>query len=535
MTRGVWRGLVLAFALGTIGTHARAADPIQLVGSLPLAIPAVDGFVTDVWGWVHPTTQREYAIVGTRPRGIHIVDVTDPTNPILVKYIDTTPGFDMVTWNQYLYTVDGGGGQSGQIFNLTYPANPVKVGDLPTAHSVTVSSGGMLWLNAPGLRALNLNTSATAPTIWYANGNGGHDMTCRGNIIYDYSGWSSGCRIFRYTPANNSIALLGTILNAGINYYHSGDRSADASHLYVLDEISFHPTPDITVWNIQDPAAPVMVNMLSDSTATAHNLLVKDDVAYVSYYTAGFKAFNIADPANPSLIGAYDTAPQTGECYCAGAYGVYPYGPSDIVYVSDWNSGLLLFRLNTTTTVRFTDVNAAAGRDGVTLSWRVWADEDIAGFRVYRQSGLDARDVLLTAAPLATGTRAFRDTSVQPGARYHYLVTALTADGDEERSAPVSVLVPEMEPGIVSVYPNPFRPRTTIAFQVDEPGPVRVDVFDARGARVRTLMDASVPAGAHSAAWDATDADGHAVASGVYFVRMTTGKHAFTHRMVLLK
>ena len=47
-------------------------------------------------------------------------------------------------------------------------------------------------------------------------------------------------------------------------------------------------------------------------------------------------------------------------------------------------------------------------------------------------------------------------------------------------------------------FPNPFNPVTTIRFQLDESSRVRLDIFDVRGALVRTLVDGARPAGRKS-------------------------------------
>lgn len=72
-------------------------------------------------------------------------------------------------------------------------------------------------------------------------------------------------------------------------------------------------------------------------------------------------------------------------------------------------------------------------------------------------------------------------------------------------------------------YPNPFRETTTIAYEVEQPGVVTLDVFDVRGRRVRTLVEGHKPVGTHHLVWDGTDAAGVPVASGLYLYRLRVG------------
>jgi hypothetical protein len=87
--------------------------------------------------------------------------------------------------------------------------------------------------------------------------------------------------------------------------------------------------------------------------------------------------------------------------------------------------------------------------------------------------------------------------------------------------------------------PNPFNPSTTIEFGLASEGRVTVRVFDCAGRVVRTLVDAEVEAGPHSAAWNGTTDAGSRAASGVYFVKMEAsgqaGAFRATRKLVLLK
>ncbi len=84
--------------------------------------------------------------------------------------------------------------------------------------------------------------------------------------------------------------------------------------------------------------------------------------------------------------------------------------------------------------------------------------------------------------------------------------------------------------------PNPFNPVTTIGYDVPAPGG-RVDlaIYDVSGRLVRVLVASHRTPGAHSATWEGQDDRDTRVASGVYFVRMTAGSFAHTHKLVLLK
>jgi flagellar hook assembly protein FlgD len=64
---------------------------------------------------------------------------------------------------------------------------------------------------------------------------------------------------------------------------------------------------------------------------------------------------------------------------------------------------------------------------------------------------------------------------------------------------------------------------------------VRLEIYDARGALVRTLVDGHVGAGRHERRWDGRDHAGRQVGSGVYLVRFASGGQRTSQKMVILK
>ena len=142
-------------------------------------------------------------------------------------------------------------------------------------------------------------------------------------------------------------------------------------------------------------------------------------------------------------------------------------------------------------------------------------DEPVAGDGILLQfDGLAAADVgqLLASVRLLDA----QQTSFQPAA---------------SAAVPVrSTLHPS--------FRNPFNPSTIIPFDVAGvlPVGVRLEVFDVLGQRVRQLLhDDAMRPGRYRATWDARDDGGVAVASGVYFARLTAGPTQATHRLLLVR
>ncbi|MBK8165314.1 MAG: S8 family serine peptidase [bacterium] len=83
--------------------------------------------------------------------------------------------------------------------------------------------------------------------------------------------------------------------------------------------------------------------------------------------------------------------------------------------------------------------------------------------------------------------------------------------------------------------PNPFNPQTTLRYGLQAAGPARLEIIDARGRRVRTLLDGAQAAGDHVAVWDGRDDRGRAAPSGVYFCRLVAGGAARQQKLHLVR
>ena len=117
-----------------------------------------------------------------------------------------------------------------------------------------------------------------------------------------------------------------------------------------------------------------------------------------------------------------------------------------------------------------------------------------------------------------------------------WLVAATHGRGIYSVTVPELTPVPAADPAILAQnVPNPFNPATEIRFNLPEAGPVRLEVFDIKGRRVRRLLDGRAAAGEQSVRWDGTDDQGLVVASGTYLYRLTTGSLAQERKMLLIR
>ena len=83
---------------------------------------------------------------------------------------------------------------------------------------------------------------------------------------------------------------------------------------------------------------------------------------------------------------------------------------------------------------------------------------------------------------------------------------------------------------LLSSYPNPFNPETTIRFNVREAQQVRLAVFDLLGREVALLVSSRVEVGRHEVRFQASG-----IPSGMYFIRLETAAEVAVRQIVLMK
>ena len=80
------------------------------------------------------------------------------------------------------------------------------------------------------------------------------------------------------------------------------------------------------------------------------------------------------------------------------------------------------------------------------------------------------------------------------------------------------------------VYPNPFNPTTNIAYSLPITSEISIRIFDIQGREIDVLYDNIQDAGSHMLVWDASS-----FATGIYFVKMSSGSFTGMKKIMLIK
>ena len=84
-------------------------------------------------------------------------------------------------------------------------------------------------------------------------------------------------------------------------------------------------------------------------------------------------------------------------------------------------------------------------------------------------------------------------------------------------------------------YPNPFNSRTAIEYRVPSQAEVELQVYNAAGQQVATLVEDARAPGTYTLWWDGRDDAGRELASGIYIYRLRSDRHQLVRKLVLLR
>ena len=172
----------------------------------------------------------------------------------------------------------------------------------------------------------------------------------------------------------------------------------------------------------------------------------------------------------------------------------------------------------------------------VEVSWRLIGIEGELTFDVSRRSGSSGRYVRIQSPEIIRKSDEFIffDRTTELATSYFYRVTVIE-DGTAVTSFETTTTTPSLKLSLEQNHPNPFNPVTRIDYTVDEAGTVHLAIYDISGKLVRTLVNRRMRSGTHSEEWDGRNNGGRAVASGIYFYRLTAGKKSLARKAVFLK
>ncbi|MDI6809896.1 MAG: FlgD immunoglobulin-like domain containing protein, partial [Candidatus Eisenbacteria bacterium] len=208
-----------------------------------------------------------YAYVGDRGYGFHVIDISNPASPTIVGSVHTpaSDGWNVALSGNYAYVADGGPGL--RVVDISNPASPTIVGSA------------------------------------YTGSNGAWDVAVSGNYAYVASGFSGLHVVDISNPLSpNVVGIVATPFAAdGV--------ALSGSYAYVADR-DYGPQ----VIYISNPSSPIIVGSV-DTPGWALGVAISGEYAYVADYSSGLQVVPTqceiptqTDPPKPEAPRSYHFA-----------------------------------------------------------------------------------------------------------------------------------------------------------------------------------------------------------------------------------
>ena len=84
-------------------------------------------------------------------------------------------------------------------------------------------------------------------------------------------------------------------------------------------------------------------------------------------------------------------------------------------------------------------------------------------------------------------------------------------------------------------YPNPFNPKTAFVVNLTNKSSIRLDIYNILGKKVKSINKNVFPQGKHTITWNATNAIGGQVESGVYLYELLVNNRLETGKLLYIK
>ena len=168
------------------------------------------------------------------------------------------------------------------------------------------------------------------------------------------------------------------------------------------------------------------------------------------------------------------------------------------------------------------------------------ADRALSGYQVFRNG------TLCTETNIPPDANTFIDTNVVNDIEYSYTVVAIYSNPDgispHSNIATATPAVSENDESLkyytnklYNNYPNPFNPSTTISYSLYSSSNLKIDIYNIKGQKIKSLINEYKNAGLYNIMWNGTDDTGERVGNGIYLYKMETESFSETKKMILMK
>jgi photosystem II stability/assembly factor-like uncharacterized protein len=188
--------------------------------------------------------------------------------------------------------------------------------------------------------------------------------------------------------------------------------------------------------------------------------------------------------------------------------------------------------------VELVSFSASTNENKISLRWETATEKNNSGFDIERSTDDETYAKIGHVQGKGTTTEkqsyAYLDQSTA-GGKFYYRLKQIDYDGKFHYSNSIEVNAIPTVYSLSQNYPNPFNPTTTIKFQIPKQERVVLEIYNALGERINTLVDEIKDPGFYQLIWNGINNNNNAVSSGVYIYRIIAGDFVVSKKMMYMK
>jgi hypothetical protein len=280
-----------------------------------------------------------YAYIAADGSGLRIIDVSKPTEPKEVGYLNAIGADDVVVVGYYAYVIEN---YRFHIIDISNPTAPYSVSyfDTPGDTQGLAVAGNYAYLanSLTGLGIIDIsNPAALVETGFFATPipDFAFDVLLTGKYAYVTDG-RSGLRI---------IDISDPVYPLEVGFYDTPSNAVrvdvEGNYAYVADG-----EDGLRIIDISTPTAPLEVGFY-DTPGHAEDVVVAGNYAYIADGIGGLRIIDVSDPTVPTEAGYYGTQ---GEYIDLSVVGNYAYvnvgGGFDIFDISNPDAPMIIGSYN---------------------------------------------------------------------------------------------------------------------------------------------------------------------------------------------
>lgn len=492
--------------LAVKGSYAYVAVPYQGLWAVNVGVPSHPSIVghSSEWGEFVRTVTVDGTNAYLSGGVLWRFDISDPRNPVALGMIDLPSGpARTVIQDGRAFVADLDAGLMVADLTCWDHIQPLGEVQAPDQGIGVALDGGYAYLAAfnHGLQVVDVSDPHDPRIVGSVDTPGIAEKVAVGNGCAYVTDFESGLQVISIENPNSPYVA------GSLDFPDRARDVAAAGSLVAVAAGSFY---------LVDASLPGTPRILSNMPIPAEQVDIAGPYAYVA--ESNFHVVDISNPDQPQVVGTLD-----------GVGGDDMRIQGDYAYLV--GTALCVVDIRDPANPRLAaQVDLHGWSKGISLRGPI---AYIAGARM----GLVAFDITKPRAPALLGT-ADIETTQDVTATDEYVCVAysggLVLYPTQCQTAGLSQAAGRASEITLQVSPNPASRQATIHVGLAATGPVRVDVVDVAGRRVRRLWEGVGASGPWSFGWDGRDGDGRALPRGVYSIRVVAGDEARTVQLTLL-